>query len=82
MFSLKRKIEDAILRAEMLATTALEMEEARWIKREGRVRAFNMWDDPDKSNDVLVKLADSAKVVDALKDLKHKVMLTSVPPEI
>lgn len=39
------------------------------------VRDFDMWDDPAKSNDVLVKLANSAKVVDSLKDMKYKVMV-------
>ncbi|KAK7392962.1 hypothetical protein VNO78_21412 [Psophocarpus tetragonolobus] len=73
LFSLKRKIEDAVLRAEMFASTALEMEEATWIKQEEMVRDFDMWDDPVKSNDILVKLANSAKVVDSLKDLKYKV---------
>ncbi|KAH1256058.1 Peptide chain release factor PrfB3, chloroplastic [Glycine max] len=73
LFSLKRKIEDAVLRAETFASTALEMEEATWIKQEEMVRDFDMWDDPAKSNDILVKLANSAKVVDSLKDLKYKV---------
>ncbi|RDY09392.1 Peptide chain release factor PrfB3, chloroplastic, partial [Mucuna pruriens] len=73
IFSLRRKIEDAVLRAEMFASTALEMEEAMRIKQEEIVRDFDMWDDPAKSNDILVKLANSAKVVDSLKDLKYKV---------
>ncbi|GLT95884.1 hypothetical protein SLE2022_135410 [Rubroshorea leprosula] len=72
LFSLKRKIEDVILRAEMLAPPALELEEARRIKQEEMVRAYNLWDDPVKSNEILFKLAGSAKVVDALKDLKYK----------
>lgn len=74
LFSLKKKIEDAVLRAESLATTALELEEARRIKQEEMVRNYNLWDDPTKSNEVLVKLADSLKVVNALKDLRYKVM--------
>ncbi|KAL2326073.1 hypothetical protein Fmac_025131 [Flemingia macrophylla] len=73
LFSLRRKIEDAVLRAEMFTSTALEMEEATWIKQEEMVRDIDMWDDPAKSNEVLVKLANSAKVVDSLKDLKYKV---------
>lgn len=73
LFSLRRKIEDAVLRAEMFASTALEMEEATWIKQEEMVRDIDMWDDPAKSNEILVKLANSAKVVDSLKDLKYKV---------
>ncbi|XP_027367597.1 peptide chain release factor PrfB3, chloroplastic isoform X2 [Abrus precatorius] len=73
LFSLRKKIEDAVLRAEMFASTALETEQATWIKQEELVRDFDLWDDPAKSNDVLVKLANSAKVVDSLKDLKYKV---------
>ncbi|XP_027367598.1 peptide chain release factor PrfB3, chloroplastic isoform X3 [Abrus precatorius] len=57
----------------MFASTALETEQATWIKQEELVRDFDLWDDPAKSNDVLVKLANSAKVVDSLKDLKYKV---------
>ncbi|XP_039028428.1 peptide chain release factor PrfB3, chloroplastic-like isoform X2 [Hibiscus syriacus] len=65
-------IEDVILRAEMLAPTALELEESRRIKQEEMVRDYDLWNDPAKSNEILVKLADSVKVVDALKDLKYK----------
>ncbi|KAK7339850.1 hypothetical protein VNO77_20536 [Canavalia gladiata] len=72
LFSLRRKIEEAVLRAEGSALTALEMEEATWIKQEEIVRDFDLWDDPAKSYDILVKLANSAKVVDSLKDLKYK----------
>ncbi|MBA0727129.1 hypothetical protein Golax_000146 [Gossypium laxum] len=72
LFSLKKKIEDVILRAEMLAPTALELEEARRIKQEEMVRDYDLWNDPVKSSEILVKLADSVKVVDALKDLKYK----------
>ncbi|GMI84941.1 peptide chain release factor 3 [Hibiscus trionum] len=72
LFSLKKKIEDVIVRAEMLAPTALELEEARKIKQEEMVRDYDLWNDPAKSNEILVKLADSVKVVDALKDLKYK----------
>ncbi|XP_031258766.1 peptide chain release factor PrfB3, chloroplastic [Pistacia vera] len=72
LFSLKKKIEDTVLRAEMLAPTALELEEARKIEQEEMIRGYNLWDDPTKSNEILVKLADSARVVDALKDLKYK----------
>ncbi|XP_022766619.1 peptide chain release factor PrfB3, chloroplastic [Durio zibethinus] len=72
LFSLKKKIEDVILRAEMLAPTALDVEEARRIKQEEMIRDYDLWDDPAKSNEILVKLADSVKVVEALKDLKYK----------
>lgn len=72
MFALRKKIEDAVLRVEALAPTALELEEARRIEREEVIRGCDLWDDPAKSSEVLVKLADSAKVVDSLKDLKYK----------
>ena len=74
LFALKRKIEDAVLRAEMLAPVALEHEEARRNKQEEIIRAYDLWDDPAKSDEILAKLAESAKVVDVLKDLTYKVM--------
>lgn len=61
----------------MFASTALEMEHARWIKQEAVVRDSDLWDDPAKSNDILVKLANSAKAVDSLKDLRYKVVFCS-----
>ncbi|CAJ2673313.1 unnamed protein product [Trifolium pratense] len=73
LYSLRRKIEDAVIRADVYASAALEIEEASWIKQEEMVRDSDLWDDPTKSNDILVKLANSAKVVDSLKDLKYKV---------
>lgn len=73
LFSLKKKIEDAVLRAELMATSALELEEARRIKQEEMIRNYDLWDDPAKSNDILIKLADTARAVDALKDLAYKV---------
>ncbi|KAL3753355.1 hypothetical protein ACJRO7_000707 [Eucalyptus globulus] len=73
LFSLKRKIEDAVQRTEKMAPTALQIEEAKWIKLDGLIRDYNLWDDPDKSYDVLVKLADMARAVDALRDLTYKV---------
>uniref|UniRef100_A0A2P2JME8 Uncharacterized protein MANES_09G016400 n=1 Tax=Rhizophora mucronata TaxID=61149 RepID=A0A2P2JME8_RHIMU len=73
LFSKKRVIEDAVLRAKMLAPTALELEEGIRIKLEEMVRQSNLWHDPDKSHEILVKLADSAKAVAALKDIKYKV---------
>ncbi|XP_057982664.1 peptide chain release factor PrfB3, chloroplastic [Malania oleifera] len=72
LFSLRKKIEDAVSRAEMFAPTALELEEARRIKQEEVIREINLWDDPDKSNEILAELADSAKLVDALKDVTYK----------
>lgn len=71
--SLKKKIEDAVIRAEMFAPTALEVEEARRNKQEEMIRDSNLWDDLAKSDRILVKLADVAKVVDSLKDLTFKV---------
>ncbi|XP_055808991.1 peptide chain release factor PrfB3, chloroplastic isoform X2 [Solanum dulcamara] len=71
-FALKRKIEDLVLRAEMLAPTALEFEEARHLKQEEIIRECDLWDDVAKSNEDLVQLAESAKAVDALKDLRYK----------
>ena len=73
LFALKRKIEDAVTRAEILAPMALEIEEARRNQQEEMMRAYNLWDDPAKSSEILAKLADSSKVVDALKDLTYKV---------
>lgn len=70
---MKKKIEDTVLRAEMLAPLALELEEARRNKQEQQIRDYNLWDDTAKSSEILAKLADSAKVVDALKDLTYKV---------
>ncbi|XP_061966526.1 peptide chain release factor PrfB3, chloroplastic isoform X3 [Populus nigra] len=65
-------IEDTVLRAEMLAPTALEHEEARRIKQEEMIHECNLWEDPAKSNEILIKLGGSAKAIDALKDLKYK----------
>ncbi|KAM7500107.1 hypothetical protein LguiA_024521 [Lonicera macranthoides] len=72
MFSLRKKIEDSVIRAEMLAAPALEHEEARHFKQEEMVREYDLWDDLAKSNEVLANLADSAKVVDSLRDLTYK----------
>lgn len=75
MFSLRKKIEDAVLRGEMLAPTVLHLEEEMHVWREEEMRDYNLWDDPVKSNEMLAKLADHAKVVDTLKDLAFKVMI-------
>lgn len=74
MFSLRKRIEDSIIRAEMLAPTALEFEEAKHVDREEVIRDSDLWDDLAKSNEILAKLADSAKVVDTLRDLTYKVL--------
>lgn len=74
LFSLRKRIEDVVLQADMLAPEALEIEEERRIRQEEMIRKYNLWDDVTKSNEILVKLADSSKVVDTLKDLTYKVM--------
>lgn len=74
LFSLKKKIKDVVLKAEMLAPNALELEEEQWIKQEETMRCYDLWDDPAKSDEILLKLADRAKAVDSLKDLKYKVL--------
>ncbi|XP_048497599.1 peptide chain release factor PrfB3, chloroplastic isoform X2 [Beta vulgaris subsp. vulgaris] len=73
MFSLRKKIEDAVLRGEMLAPTVLHLEEEMHVWREEEMLDYNLWDDPVKSNEMLAKLADRAKVVDTLKDLAFKI---------
>ncbi|PHT52977.1 hypothetical protein CQW23_07439 [Capsicum baccatum] len=71
-FALKRKFEDLVLHAEMLAPMALEFEEARRLKQEEIIREYDLWDDLAKSNEDLVQLAESAKAIDARKDLRYK----------
>lgn len=78
LFSLRKKIEGVVLQADMLAPAALELEEASRIRQEEMIRKYNLWDDVTKSNEILVKLADSSKVVDTLKDLTYKVMCYSL----
>uniref|UniRef100_A0A7N0ZWM0 Peptide chain release factor domain-containing protein n=1 Tax=Kalanchoe fedtschenkoi TaxID=63787 RepID=A0A7N0ZWM0_KALFE len=72
LFSLKKKIADAIFRAEMLAETALELEESKCIEQEEMIQENNLWDDLAGSSEIFVNLAGSTKLVDALKDLKYK----------
>ncbi|KAK6124746.1 hypothetical protein DH2020_041512 [Rehmannia glutinosa] len=74
MFSFRKRIEDSILRAEMLAPTALELEEAKHVNQEEVIRDYDLWDDLSRSNEILLKLAESAKVVDNLRDLKYKLL--------
>lgn len=74
LFSLRKKIEDSVINAEMLAPTALEAEEATRNKQEKIMNDYDLWDDLNRTNDILLKLADSSKVVDALKDLQYKVI--------
>lgn len=74
LYSLKKKIEDVVSRAEMIAPTALECEEARRIKQEQVLRDYDLWDDLARSNESLADLADAIKVVNDLKDLRHKVL--------
>lgn len=76
---MKKKIEDAVSRAEMIAPTALELEEARRIRQEEVLHEYNLWDDLTRSNESLAALADAIKVVDDLKDLRYKVLcLTNI----
>ncbi|XP_039129394.1 LOW QUALITY PROTEIN: peptide chain release factor PrfB3, chloroplastic [Dioscorea cayenensis subsp. rotundata] len=72
LFSLKKKIADAISRAEMIAPLALEFEEARRIKQEAVLQDCNLWDDIEKSTESLSALGDAIKMVNDLKDLQHK----------
>ncbi|CAI9099746.1 OLC1v1036611C2 [Oldenlandia corymbosa var. corymbosa] len=72
MFALRKKIEDSILTAEILAPSALEQEEVRRIKQQKVIRERNLWDDLPEADEVLVKLAESDELVDSLKDLKFK----------
>lgn len=71
LFSLKKKIDDAVLRAEMLIP-ALEMEETRQIQQEEMLREYDLWDNVAKSNEILNELGDTTRSVDALKDLRYK----------
>ncbi|KAF9595078.1 hypothetical protein IFM89_036967 [Coptis chinensis] len=72
LFSLKKKIDDVVLRAEMFGPQALELEESRQIKQEEMLHHYNLWDDVTKSSEMLTHLADTTKVVDNLKDLRYK----------
>ncbi|WOL11989.1 peptide chain release factor PrfB3, chloroplastic isoform X1 [Canna indica] len=72
LYSLKKKIEDVVSRAEMVAPTALEMEEASRIKHEEVLRGHSLWDDLDKSDACFTALADAIKIVNDLKDLRYK----------
>ena len=74
MYSLKKRIEDAVVRVETTASSALELEEARRIEREEVLRKLNLWDNPAKSHETLSALADAIRVVDHLKDLRFKVL--------
>ncbi|KAM5577390.1 hypothetical protein ABKV19_007968 [Rosa sericea] len=57
----------------MLAPLALELEEERRNEQEQLIRDYDLWDDTATSNEILAKLADSVRVVDALRDLTYKV---------
>ncbi|KAF6160172.1 hypothetical protein GIB67_016608, partial [Kingdonia uniflora] len=72
LFSLKKKIDDAVHRAEMLTPVALELEEGRQIKQEEMLRDYDLWEDVTKSNEILIGLADTTKAVNSLKDLRYK----------
>ncbi|XP_074568723.1 peptide chain release factor PrfB3, chloroplastic [Curcuma longa] len=72
LYSLKKKIEDVVSHADMIAPTALEMEEARRIKKEEVLRKQSLWDDLAKSDECFTSLADSVRLVNDLKDLRYK----------
>lgn len=58
----------------MLVPTALELAEAKHVNQEEVIRHYDLWDDTGKSNEILTELANSAKAVDTLRDLKYKVL--------
>ncbi|XP_020585874.1 peptide chain release factor PrfB3, chloroplastic isoform X2 [Phalaenopsis equestris] len=73
LFSLKKKIEETVNRAEMMAPGAMKFEEERRIKQEEVLRECNLWDDDiTSSNESLSAFADSIKAVNNLKDMWHK----------
>lgn len=72
LYSLKKRIEDTVVRVETTASSALELEEARRIKQEEVLRKRNLWENPAKSHETLSALADAIRVVDHLKDLRFK----------
>ncbi|CAN6360319.1 unnamed protein product, partial [Urochloa humidicola] len=72
LYSLKKRIEDAVVRVETTASSALEVEEAQRIKQEEVLQKRNLWDNPAKSHETLSALADAIRVVDHLKDLRFK----------
>ncbi|KAJ0978900.1 hypothetical protein J5N97_014374 [Dioscorea zingiberensis] len=72
LFSLKKKIADAVARAEIIAPLALQLEEEKRIKQEEALQECNLWDDLERSTESLSALADAVKVVNDLKDLKYK----------
>ena len=71
---MKKRIEDAVIRVETTASSALELEEARRIKQEEVLRKCNLWDNLIKSHETLSALADAIRVVNHLKDLRFKVI--------
>ncbi|XP_078443125.1 peptide chain release factor isoform X1 [Wolffia australiana] len=71
-FSFKKKIEDAVTRARLIASEALETEEARRVEQEAVLLRHNLWDDPAKSSESLRLLSRSTRVVKALKELQYK----------
>ncbi|KAG0496744.1 hypothetical protein HPP92_001435 [Vanilla planifolia] len=73
LFSVKKKIDDVIYRAEMIAPVAVELEEERRIKQEESLCRCNLWNsDITISNESLITLADAIKMVNDLKDVQHK----------
>ncbi|PKU86065.1 hypothetical protein MA16_Dca001896 [Dendrobium catenatum] len=59
----------------MITPVAMEFEEERRIKQEEVLRESNLWnDDLTTSNESLTALADAIRVVNDLKDMRHKVL--------
>lgn len=78
LFSLKKKIDDAVLRAERFGPSALELEQSKCIQQEEMIQDNNPWNDLAASSQIFLNLAATAKLVDALKDLKYKVCMSSL----
>ncbi|PKA66993.1 hypothetical protein AXF42_Ash004484 [Apostasia shenzhenica] len=72
LFSLKKKINDAVARVETITPVAMELEEERKMKQEEVLRKYNLWDDINASNESLTALADAIKVINGLKEVQHK----------
>jgi hypothetical protein len=73
LYSIRRNIEDIVNRVDEIAPAALELEEKRKIEQEETLHRSNLWDDLNHSVESLSALADSANVVERLKDLQYKV---------
>lgn len=61
-------------RVDDAAPEALKFEQERKIKQEEMLYQSNLWDDLNISDNSLSALADTAKVVESLRDLQYKVL--------